>query len=280
MLDEGMKRVLARTVAAKFDGMGLLDFKATYPAAWKIFEEIWPITEGNEVTRLKALTHNMYRYCGLHGWNWRGGRGTPVWEKLLKKDSHGVEYDCYSIAAALAELCKLLGSGDGQGERTSPQTFKSLANHHKGSNPGTLKPGRKTAPPPKSSVFHLKPEEDYMIVLPLNHLNGGARLLMPGGEAGSPLCRGHHVWADHRFVVIKQHMYDAMLDIAGVSFGLLQKQFVEWQEMPVKGSYEWYKPDRPGKPYLFMGPFGRTFKDKYEGPVEPKDVLKNSGVRF
>ena len=271
MLDETTKMLLAKNIAKEFSGMGLMDWQNTHKAAWKIYNEIWPIRSIDpETVQLKALTHNMFRYCGLHKWQWLSGKGIPVWDKLLKDDGQAVQYDCYSMAAALAELAKLLGFGHGQGSRAKPQTLRSMSiagESKRSPSRGILKGGAKNGEAHvNSSVYHLKQGES-LIVLPLDHLANRGPLLMPGGEAGLPHCGGHHVWSDHRFVVINKHVYDAMLNIAGLPFGSLKQQFVEWLAEPMPGNdWRWFKPDRPHKPWIFIDDaLGRMFKDKFEG---------------
>src|SRR5262249_28102173 len=90
-------------------------------------------------------------------------------------------------------------------------------------------------------------------------------LLMFNGETGAPACGGHQVWSDHQFMVCGNRVYDAMLNVAGITLNQMENQYVEWYGVSERcdaawGGYRWV-PDRPGKPVIYLTPTGYTFQE-------------------
>ena len=124
----------------------------------------------------------------------------------------------------------------------------------------------------KNNVARVE-KDNHIFVLPLI-------LHMIGGEKGYRECGGHHVWSDHQLVEIDGHLYDAMLNVAGVPSYQKETTYVLWwakEERDPKawGGSKWIEvaPVGTRKRIIYRTPQAYTFK---EVDIVPKSITKQN----
>ena len=239
MISPKMADTLTKNIKKCLNNMTFDAWIKEYPTAFEILcgeiNSVGQINGRSPVIDLGIVTHRMYRLAG--SWTWQSGARND----LLKGTQRGTEYDCHTISCALAKLFCLLGY--------SKHSYEDCIKKF-----------------PQGDVYWLEYDNgNSVVVLPKHHFNSQELLKMPDGTVGEDSCDRYFAWTDHRFVVINNRVYDAMLDVAGIEQDQIKNQYVEWlgevrDDKGAPNGFYW-KANKKDKSNIFFVNGEKTFED-------------------